>query len=68
MPNTGGNQTMKMSEIQEKARQLGIKKKKMRKADLIREIQKEEGNQQCFQMNGYDCEMDDCCWRKDCLI
>ncbi len=59
---------MKMSEIQEKARQLGIKKKKMRKADLIREIQKEEGNQQCFQMNGYDCEMDDCCWRKDCLI
>ena len=59
---------MKMSDIHEKAKQLGIRKKKMKKADLIREIQKEEGYQQCFQMNGYDCEEDECCWRKECLI
>ncbi|MFH0784271.1 MAG: SAP domain-containing protein [Pseudomonadota bacterium] len=59
---------MKLTEVQEKAKQLGIKTKKIKKADLIREIQKEEGYEPCFQMNGYDCEEADCCWRKDCLI
>jgi hypothetical protein len=59
---------MKMSDVQQKASQLGIKAKKMKKADLIREIQKMEGNQQCFQLNDYECEEQDCCWRKDCLI
>lgn len=59
---------MKLTDVQEKAKLLGIETKKLKKADLIRKIQKEEGNAPCFQMNGYDCEEDDCCWRKDCLI
>jgi hypothetical protein len=58
---------MKLSHVKEKAKQLGIKPKKIRKADLIREIQRGEGYQPCFQMYGYECEQEDCCWRKECL-
>lgn len=58
---------MKMQDIQEKAKQLGIKSKKIKKMDLIRTIQKEEGNEPCFRMNGETCGEYDCCWRQDCL-
>jgi hypothetical protein len=59
---------MKMTEVQKKAKELGIKTESLKKADLIRKIQTEEGNQPCFQMNGGSCDQADCCWRKDCLI
>ncbi len=59
---------MKLIEVQEKAKQLGIKPKKFKKAELIRTIQTEEGNQPCFQMNGKFCDQMYCCWRDDCLI
>jgi len=58
---------MKLIEIQEKAKQMGIRPKKLKKADLIRKIQTEEGNQPCFQINGESCEQKDCCWRDDCF-
>ena len=58
---------MKMSDVQTIAKILGIKAKKIRKADLIRKIQTEEGNRPCFQMNGGYCDRQDCCWRNDCL-
>jgi hypothetical protein len=35
---------MKMTEVQKKAKELGIKTESLKKADLIRKIQTEEGN------------------------
>lgn len=58
---------MKMTDVQNKAKQLGIKIKKVKKADLIRRIQIEEGNMPCFQTENSSCGQEDCCWRKDCL-
>jgi hypothetical protein len=58
---------MKMTDVQTKAKSLGIKPKKLKKADLIRKIQVEEGNSPCFQTNEPSCNQGDCCWRKDCL-
>ena len=58
---------MKMIDVQAKAKKMGIKTKKFKKADLIRKIQIEEGNQPCYQMNGAFCEQHDCCWRDDCF-
>jgi hypothetical protein len=58
---------MKLKDVQIRAKEMGIKPKKYKKAELIRKIQIEEGNRPCFQMNGVDCEQEGCCWRKDCL-
>lgn len=58
---------MKMTDVQMKAKKLGIKKSKLKKADLIRQIQTEEGNRPCFQMSEGSCDQQDCCWREDCL-
>ncbi len=58
---------MKMTEVQAKAKEIGIKPKKLKKADLIRKIQTEERNQPCFQTNVEFCEQKDCCWRDDCF-
>jgi len=59
---------MKMTEVQNKAKKLGIMIKNFKKADLIRKIQTEEGNRPCYQISGGSCDQMDCCWRKDCLI
>ncbi len=59
--------TMKMIDVKMKAKAMGIKPKKYKKADLIRKIQIEEGNHPCFQINGDICDQEECCWRKDCL-
>jgi hypothetical protein len=37
---------------------VGIKINNFKKADLIRKIQAEEGNQPCFQMNGWSLRAD----------
>jgi len=58
---------MKLTEVQAKAKKMGIKTNKLKKADLIRKIQTEEGNQPCFQRNDQFCEQMDCCWRDDCF-
>ncbi len=58
---------MKMPEIRDKAKALGIKPGKMRKAELITAIQTAEGNTPCFgTSNGY-CPYTDCCFMDDCL-
>lgn len=59
---------MNMKDVQKKAKTMAIKTRNVRKADLIRKIQVEEGNQPCFQINGGSCDQENCCWRKDCLI
>jgi hypothetical protein len=60
---------MKMNDIVNKAKGLGIKVKGVgnRKGDLIRQIQKAEGNFDCFgTATGY-CDQWLCCFREDCL-
>ena len=58
---------MKLGEIQKKAKDLGIKPdKKTSKADLVRLIQKTEGNTPCFNTSVADCPHDNCCFRDDC--
>ena len=58
---------MKMTEVKEKAKSLGISPGKMKKADLIHAIQSTEGNFPCFKTGLPSCDQYNCCWRSDCL-
>jgi len=59
---------MKMNEIREMAKALGIKViATTKKADLIQQIQKAEGNFDCFGMAKDYCDQLECCFREDCL-
>lgn len=58
---------MNMQQIRKKASQTGVKPGKLKKADLIREIQKAEGNPSCFGSSGGECDQQNCCFRQDCL-
>lgn len=58
-----------MQEIRGLAKNLGIKTSRMSKAGLIREIQINEGNFNCFAsaVNG-ECDQSQCVWRNDCFV
>jgi hypothetical protein len=58
---------MKVVEIREIAKQMGIKTGKMNKVELVRAIQAAEGNTPCFQTGINPCDQLGCCWRSDCL-
>ena len=59
---------MKLKELKEKARQLGVKPKLgMKRENLIRAIQTTEGNFPCFGTAKDYCDRLECCWRNDCL-
>ena len=58
---------MNIEKVREKARVLGIKPYGMKKLDLIREIQKKEGNFPCFGTATDYCDRSDCCFREDCI-
>jgi len=58
---------MKMNEVRKKARKLGIRVQHPRKADLIRMIQRAEGNFDCFGSANGSCDQVTCCFRDDCL-
>jgi len=58
---------MKMGEMKEKAKALGIKTRAIKKADLIRQIQKAEGNFDCFGTGKDYCDQWNCSFREDCL-
>lgn len=58
---------MKVEEIKEKAKTMGIKPGKMKKSDLVRAIQQAEGNTECYNSGKVDtCGQDQCLWREDC--
>jgi len=58
---------MVVKEIKAIAKKMGISAGKMKKADLIRTIQRTEGNNPCFQTgNMATCGQENCCWRPDC--
>jgi hypothetical protein len=59
---------MRLPDIEKKARGLGIKDTwKYSKKELIRTIQKAEGNFDCFASSRNSCDQLGCCWRSDCL-
>ncbi len=58
---------MNMTEIRAIARERGIRSGRMNKTELVRTIQRQEGNADCFntgQMAG--CGQDQCLWYTDC--
>jgi len=59
--------SMNMKEIKEIAAERGVMPGKMRKAELIRAIQKAEDNPECFAIGLLaHCVEYDCLWRGDC--
>jgi hypothetical protein len=59
---------MTMPEIRKIAKKMGIKAgSKAKKTELIRQIQRAEGNFDCFDTAVDFCDQYGCLWRKDCL-
>ena len=59
---------MRLSDIQKKAQGISIKDTwKYSKKELIKTIQKKEGNYDCFGTSKDYCDQEDCCWREDCV-
>lgn len=59
---------MQLSEIQKKARDAGIKDPwKFSKKELVKTIQRKEGNRDCFATARSYCDQLACCWRSDCV-
>ena len=58
---------MNLKEVKVKAKELGILPKTLKKAELIREIQKAENNHPCFGLAVDPCDQVNCLWRKDCI-
>ncbi len=59
---------MDLNELKSIARKHGIKTGKMKQEEIIRSIQRAEGNFDCFgsALSG-ECNQAKCLWRKDCL-
>ena len=58
---------MKMQEVRRMAKDLGINSFGKTKAELIREIQRKEGNFDCFGSAQGSCDQEACCFRSECL-
>ncbi|MFH1889130.1 MAG: hypothetical protein ABH806_03470 [Candidatus Omnitrophota bacterium] len=59
---------MRLTEIQKKAREFEVKDIwRYPKKALIKEIQRREGNFDCFGTAVNNCDQIICCWRDDCL-
>lgn len=58
---------MKVEQVRAIAVQRGIKPGKTKKSDLIRSMQKAEGNEACFDAGkSQHCGQQECLWREDC--
>ncbi len=59
---------MLVKEIKEIAKKNGVDAGKLKKLDLIREIQSAEGNNACFKSEtSQSCEETGCLWFIDCV-
>jgi len=59
---------MKIQEVRTKAKTLGLKNTfGLSKAELIRRVQRAEGNFDCFGTVKDYCDQFQCCFRDDCL-
>ena len=62
----GGN-LMTLKEIKEIARKMNLKVANVKKTDIIRTIQRSEGNNDCFKTDYVnECGQFHCLWRQDC--
>ncbi len=59
---------MTLKQIKDMAKTKGIRVGNMKKENIIRAIQRAEGNFDCFgtAVNGF-CDQLNCLWREDCL-
>ena len=58
---------MTVKEIQGIAEKMGLKASKMKKAELVRMIQKTEENTPCFRTGlASSCGQENCMWLSDC--
>ena len=58
---------MTVREIQDFAKKMGLNASKMKKAELVRMIQKTENNSPCFQTGAASsCGQENCLWLSDC--
>jgi hypothetical protein len=59
---------MNIKQVAEIAKKREVKLGKLKKTDLIRAIQLQEGNFDCFgKATTGECDQLKCCWRSDCL-
>jgi len=58
---------MKMQEVHAMAKQRGINSFGKTKAELIREIQRKEGNFDCYGSAQGSCDQESCSFRSSCL-
>lgn len=59
---------MKLREIKVIAKGKDVKAGNMKKAELIKAIQRAEGNTDCFgAATSGECDQTNCLWREDCL-
>ena len=60
---------MKIQDIREIAKKNGVRVRKLNKIELIRAIQKAEGNSDCFATPYVrECNQMNCLWREDRMI
>lgn len=57
---------MKINEIRVIVEKMCVIPSAMDKKQLVRSIQKKEGNTPCFKTGQPFCDQNDCCWRSDC--
>jgi len=59
---------MQLQDVKTKAKGIGLKPGKLSKLNLILEIQRTEGNFDCFATaTEGQCDQVSCCWRDDCF-
>jgi hypothetical protein len=58
---------MKMQEVRQKAKHFHISSFGKTKESLVREIQRAEGNFDCFKTAMDYCDQWACCFRSDCI-
>jgi hypothetical protein len=59
---------MKMHEVRAIAKSLGINSFGKSKVELVKEIQRKEGNFDCFRSATSYCDQLDCLFRTSCLL
>lgn len=59
--------TMRLDKIRRIARRLSIDPNEKSKTELIKEVQRREGNFDCFKTTSGFCDQIGCCFRDDCL-
>ncbi len=60
---------MKMGKIKKMAKSLGLKiSPQMRRTEVIKAIQRKEGNFDCFGTAGAYCDQEKCLFMEDCLV